>query len=340
MATIYYDNDADLALLRGQDGRDHRLRQPGPRARAEPARQRRRAWWSACPRAAARARRPRPTGVTVLTPADGGRGGADVVMILAPDTGAGEALPRGTSQPNLKPGKTLMFAHGFNIRFGTIDAARGRRRLDDRAQGARPPRARGVQGGPGHARPARRAPGRERQGAARRRSPTPRASAAPARASSRRPSPRRPRPISSASRPCSAAACRALVKAGFETLVKAGYQPEIAYFECLHELKLIVDLMYRGGLSYMRYSVSRHRRARRLHGRRPRVVDRRDAQGDAARSSPRSRAARSRKRWIAENEAGRPVVRRAAARAERVAADRGGRGEAARDDAVPRPRRR
>ena len=48
----------------------------------------------------------------------------------------------------------------------------------------------------------------------------------------------------------------ALVKAGFETLVEAGYQPEMAYFECLHELKLIVDLMYRGGLNYMRYSVS------------------------------------------------------------------------------------
>jgi ketol-acid reductoisomerase len=48
----------------------------------------------------------------------------------------------------------------------------------------------------------------------------------------------------------------ALVKAGFETLVKAGYQPELAYFECMHELKLIVDLMYRGGLNYMRYSVS------------------------------------------------------------------------------------
>ncbi len=48
----------------------------------------------------------------------------------------------------------------------------------------------------------------------------------------------------------------ALVKAGFETLVKAGYQPEVAYFECLHEMKLIVDLMYQGGLSYMRYSIS------------------------------------------------------------------------------------
>ena len=48
----------------------------------------------------------------------------------------------------------------------------------------------------------------------------------------------------------------ALVEAGFNTLVEAGYQPEIAYFECLHELKLIVDLIYDGGLSYMRYSVS------------------------------------------------------------------------------------
>ena len=46
------------------------------------------------------------------------------------------------------------------------------------------------------------------------------------------------------------------MKSGFDTLVKAGYQPEIAYFECLHELKLIVDLMYQGGLNYMRYSVS------------------------------------------------------------------------------------
>src|SRR5438105_15560956 len=47
-----------------------------------------------------------------------------------------------------------------------------------------------------------------------------------------------------------------LIRAGFETLTDAGYQPEVAYFECLHELKLIVDLIYRGGLSYMRYSVS------------------------------------------------------------------------------------
>jgi ketol-acid reductoisomerase len=59
----------------------------------------------------------------------------------------------------------------------------------------------------------------------------------------------------------------ALIKAGYETLVEAGYQPESAYFECLHELKLIVDLIYRGGLAYMRYSISRHRRVGRLRER-------------------------------------------------------------------------
>ena len=58
-----------------------------------------------------------------------------------------------------------------------------------------------------------------------------------------------------------------LVQAGFETLVEAGYQPEMAYFECLHEVKLIVDLMYEEGIAGMRYSHLRHRRVRRPHPR-------------------------------------------------------------------------
>ena len=58
-----------------------------------------------------------------------------------------------------------------------------------------------------------------------------------------------------------------LIRAGFETLVEAGYAPEIAYFECLHELKLIVDLIQEGGLGYMRYLRLRYRRVRRLHAR-------------------------------------------------------------------------
>ena len=59
----------------------------------------------------------------------------------------------------------------------------------------------------------------------------------------------------------------ALIQAGFETLVEAGYAPEMAYFECLHEVKLIVDLIYEGGIANMRYSISQHRRIRRLHHR-------------------------------------------------------------------------
>ena len=88
-------------------------------------------------------------------------------------------------------------------------------------------------------------------------------------------------------------------KAGFETLVEAGYQPEVAYFECLHELKLIVDLMYRGGLDVHALLDQRHGRVRRLH-RRPARRRRQDARDDArdARRDPRGGFAQ---RWIAEN---------------------------------------
>ena len=125
----------------------------------------------------------------------------------------------------------------------------------------------------------------------------------------------------------------ALVKAGFETLVEAGYQPEIAYFECLHELKLIVDLMYRGGLNYMRYSVSDTAEHGDYTGG-PRIVTDETRARDAAACSPRSRTARYAKSWIAENEAGRPKFNDAA-RSRAEPPDRAGRRAAARDDAVP-----
>ncbi|MCH2279311.1 MAG: hypothetical protein MK358_10640, partial [Vicinamibacterales bacterium] len=96
----------------------------------------------------------------------------------------------------------------------------------------------------------------------------------------------------------------ALVKAAFGTLVEAGYQPEIAYFECMHELKLIVDLMYRGGLNYMRYSVSDTAEHGDYTGG-PRVVT------DATRDAMRKMLAEIQdgtyaKNWIAEDAAGRP----------------------------------
>ena len=74
-----------------------------------------------------------------------------------------------------------------------------------------------------------------------------------------------------------------LIKAGFETLVEAGYAPEMAYFECLHEVKLIVDLIYEGGIANMSYSISQHRRVRRVRHR-PAHHHRRDQGRDEARA--------------------------------------------------------
>jgi len=96
-----------------------------------------------------------------------------------------------------------------------------------------------------------------------------------------------------------------LVKAGFETLVEAGYQPEIAYFECFHELKLIVDLMYQGGLSYMRYSVS-DTAEYGDYTRGPRVID--DLVKDEMRQIlAEIQSGSFAREWILENQAGRPV---------------------------------
>ncbi|MFZ2448671.1 MAG: ketol-acid reductoisomerase [Syntrophobacteraceae bacterium] len=98
-----------------------------------------------------------------------------------------------------------------------------------------------------------------------------------------------------------------LVKAGFDTLVEAGYQPEIAYFECMHELKLIVDLFYRGGLAYMRYSVSDtaeygdYSRGRRIITEETRA-EMRDILGEV-------QSGEFAREWILENQAGRPMYR-------------------------------
>jgi ketol-acid reductoisomerase len=96
----------------------------------------------------------------------------------------------------------------------------------------------------------------------------------------------------------------ALIKAGFETLVEAGYQPEIAYFECLNEMKLIVDLVYQGGLSYMRYSISDTAEHGDYVGG-PRIVT------DATRAEMKRMLAEIQdgtyaRNWILENQAGRP----------------------------------
>ena len=100
-----------------------------------------------------------------------------------------------------------------------------------------------------------------------------------------------------------------LVQAGYETLVDAGYDPKLAYFECLHELKLIVDLMYEKGITGMRYSISNTAEYGDLT-RGKRIISDDDAPGDEGRSSARSSPATFAREWIAENRAGQENFQR------------------------------
>src|SRR4051812_3965495 len=97
----------------------------------------------------------------------------------------------------------------------------------------------------------------------------------------------------------------ALVKMGFETLLEAGYQPESAYFECLHELKLIVDLMYQGGLSYMRYSISNTAEFGD-YTRGPRIINE-QTRVEMKKILHEIQSGQFAREWIMENRAGRPV---------------------------------
>ena len=179
---------------------------------------------------------------------------ADVMMVLVPDHIAGGLYNREIA-PNLTAGKMLMLAHGFNIRFGTIKPAED---IDVTMIAPKSPghrvRELYVEGG---GTPALVAVHQDATGNAR----------ALALSYGKAIGVTRAGVIETTfaeetetdlfgEQTVLCGGVSALVKAGFETLVEAGYQPEIAYFECLHELKLIVDLMYRGGLNYMRYSVS------------------------------------------------------------------------------------
>ena len=122
-----------------------------------------------------------------------------------------------------------------------------------------------------------------------------------------------------------------LIKAGYETLVEAGYAPEMAYFECVHEVKLIVDLIYEGGIATMNYSISNTAEyGEYICG--PRIVtDETKAEMKRILDDIQSGQVRAR---LDAGEAGRPDLVQGDARAKRRAPDRGSRREAARHDAV------
>jgi ketol-acid reductoisomerase len=301
MATMYYDADADLGLIQGRkvaiigygsQGHAHalNLKDSGGDVRVGLAQGSR-------SRAKAQA-----AGLEVGTPGEV-TAWADVVMVLVPDTTAAQ-LYTDEVGPNLAAGKMLLFAHGFNIRFGAItprpdiDVAMvapkspGHRVRELYQEGAGTPALFAVhQDATGHARALTlsyaKGIGVTRAGVIE----TTFAEETETDLFGEQ-----------------AVLCggvSALVKASFDTLVKAGYQPEVAYFECLHELKLIVDLMYQGGLNYMRYSISDTAE----HGdytAGPRIVT------DDTRRAMQAilddiRSGRYADGWIAENRNGRPT---------------------------------
>jgi ketol-acid reductoisomerase len=179
---------------------------------------------------------------------------ADVIMILVPDTVQPEVYKKEVA-PHLSAGKTLMFAHGFNIRFGTITPPTNVdvTMIAPKAPGHRV-REVFVEGG---GTPALLAIHQDASGKAKQLALSYAKGIGATRAGVIETTfAEETETDLFGEQTVLCGGVSALVKAGFETLVEAGYQPEIAYFECLHELKLIVDLIYRGGLNYMRYSVS------------------------------------------------------------------------------------
>ena len=252
MAKMYYDADADITLLKGKkiaiigygsQGHAHalNLRDSGCDVRV--------GLYTGSPSWAEAEKQ----GLRVLTVAEAASE-ASIIMMLIPDTIQAQVYKESIA-PHLTKGKTLMFAHGFNIRFKGIvpppdvdvsmvaPKSPGHRMREVFVSGGGVPGLLAIyQDSTGHAKAMglayARGVGCTRAGV-----------------------------IETTfdeetetdlfgEQAVLCGGVSELIKAGFETLVEAGYQPEIAYFECCNELKLIVDLIYQGGLSYMRYSVS------------------------------------------------------------------------------------
>ncbi|MGC9108847.1 MAG: ketol-acid reductoisomerase [Caldimicrobium sp.] len=299
---VYYDNDADLSLLKdkviavlgyGSQGHAHALNlrdsglnvvvglKPGGPS------------WE----------RAKKDGFEPMLPKEACEK-ADLIMILVPDQ-TQPALYKECIEPVLKPGKMLLFAHGFNIHYGQIIPP------------AEVDVAMVAPKGPGHLvrREFERGAGvpclvaihQNASGKA----------VEKALAYAKGIGGTRAGVIETTFKEetetdlfgeqvvlCGGVS--ALIKAGFETLVEAGYQPEIAYFECLHELKLIVDLIYEGGLAFMRYSISDTAEYGDLT-RGPRIIN------EAVRAEMKKilkeiQTGEFAREWILENQAGRPVL--------------------------------
>ncbi len=229
---------------------------------------------------------------------------ADVIMVLVPDQ-IQPQLYREAIEPNLSAGKMLMFAHGFNIHFGQIVPPK---EVDVTMVAPK---------GPGHLvrREFERGAGvpclvavhQDATGEALARALAYAKGIGGTRAGVIETTFREETETDLFGEQCVlCGGVAALIKAGFETLVEAGYQPEIAYFECCHELKLIVDLIYEGGLAFMRYSISDTAEYGDLT-RGPRIVNEK-VKEEMKRILEEIQSGRFAREWILENQAGRPVM--------------------------------
>ena len=250
---IYYDKDADLKYLKGKkvaiigygsQGHAHanNLRDSGVDVVVGLRRD-----GSSWPKAVA-------AGLTVMDTADAAKA-ADVIMIVVPDELGGELYERDIA-PGLRDGKYLAFAHGFNIHFKRIVPPPKVNVFMVAPKGPGHLVRSEFQKGRGVPVPARDPPGPQRRHQAGR---------AGVRQGHRRDARRRcwRRSFKEETetdlfgeQSVLCGGLTELIRAGYETLVDAGYSPEMAYFECLHEVKLIVDLIYEGGVANMRYSIS------------------------------------------------------------------------------------
>jgi ketol-acid reductoisomerase len=300
LAKVYYDADADLGLLSrrkvavvgyGSQGHAHALNLRDSGVDVIVGLRPGKSWDKAA-----------ADGLTVVTVDEAVRR-ADIIMILVNDEFQAK-LYKEQIEPNLKAGKALAFAHGFNIHFGQVV----------------PPKDVDVimiaPKGPGHlvrrvyvegqGVPCLIAIHQDASGEAK----------ALALAYARGVGGTRAGVLETSFREetetdlfgeqtvlCGGAT--ALVKAGFETLVEAGYQPEIAYFECLHELKLIVDLMYEAGIAGMRYSISDTAEFGDMT-RGPRIIND-DTRAEMRKILHEIQTGQFAREWILENQTNRPV---------------------------------
>ena len=246
------------------------------------------------------AEKARAEGLTVLTVSEAAAR-ADIIMILVPD----EKHPAvyADIEPNLKPGKLLMFAHGFNIHYGQVkppafvDVAMvapkspGHRVRELYQEGVGVPSLLAVHQDPS---------GTAKQTAIAYADALGSVKAGVVETTFKEET--ESDLFGEQSILCGGVT--SLIKAAYETLVDAGYQPEIAYFECLHELKLIVDLIYQGGLSYMRYSVS-DTAEYGDYTRGPRVINA-EVRAELRRILDEVQNGKFAQEWIEENRRGRP----------------------------------